>query len=280
MALSDLTASAVVKAIEEFDQLGRDAFLRKYGFGRARGYVLQRGGQSYDSKAIAGAAHGYLPGRAALKAKEFSGGDATVARMLEQLGFIVVAENTGTLPAPGDVLSNDEIGQRFGVGNMGGMRRSRSRNLLVLISDPFKGLYEDRWDGDILHYTGMGPSGPQSLSYAQNRTLAESSKTGIAVHLLEAMDPQKYTYVGEVELTGAPYQEEQLDNEGQARNVWMFPIKLKEGGAVPILTDEQARLIEETHARMARRLPMEQLQARANQAKKRPAIRRAIAESW
>ena len=43
MALSDLTASAVVKAIEEFDQLGRDSFLRKYGFRRARRFVLQRG---------------------------------------------------------------------------------------------------------------------------------------------------------------------------------------------------------------------------------------------
>jgi 5-methylcytosine-specific restriction enzyme A len=52
MALSDLTASAVVKAIEEFDQLGRDSFLKKYGFGRARGYVLQKDGHSYDSKAI------------------------------------------------------------------------------------------------------------------------------------------------------------------------------------------------------------------------------------
>jgi len=30
MALSDLTAPAVDKAIQEFDQLGRDAFLKKY----------------------------------------------------------------------------------------------------------------------------------------------------------------------------------------------------------------------------------------------------------
>jgi 5-methylcytosine-specific restriction protein A len=59
MALSDLTASAVLKAIEEFDLLGRDSFLKKYGFGKARSYVLQKDGQSYDSKAIAGAAHGH-----------------------------------------------------------------------------------------------------------------------------------------------------------------------------------------------------------------------------
>jgi hypothetical protein len=33
MALSDLTALAVTNAIEEFNELGRDAFLKKYQFG-------------------------------------------------------------------------------------------------------------------------------------------------------------------------------------------------------------------------------------------------------
>jgi 5-methylcytosine-specific restriction protein A len=90
------------------------------------------------------------------------------------------------------------------------MRRSKKRNLVVLISDPFKGLYQDRWEGDVLHYTGMGLIGDQSLTHAQNRTLNESPATKIPVHLLEAMDPRKYTYAGEVALVGAPYQEEQL----------------------------------------------------------------------
>ena len=72
MALSDLTFAAVLKAIEEFNQLGREAFLQKYGFGKARDYMLLKDGTFYDSKAIAGAAHGYLPGGLALKASEFS----------------------------------------------------------------------------------------------------------------------------------------------------------------------------------------------------------------
>ena len=280
MALSDLTASAVVKAIEEFDRLGRNSFLKKYGFERARKYVLQKDGHSYDSKAIAGAAHGYLPGHTALKPNEFSGGEATVQRTLEGLGFVVVNEDPDALPSPGDVLTNEEIGRRFVVGNMGGMRRSTKRNLLVLISDPFKGLYQDRWDGEVLHYTGMGPTSHQSLTYAQNRTLADSPKTKIPVHLLEALDPLKYTYAGEVELAGAPYQEEQLDDAGQVRKVWMFPVKLKVGGEIPILSDEQARAIEESHARIARRLSMEELQARANRAKKRPSVRIAEASAY
>jgi 5-methylcytosine-specific restriction protein A len=32
-------------------------------FGKARGYFLVHNGQAYDSKAIAGVAHQYLPGR-------------------------------------------------------------------------------------------------------------------------------------------------------------------------------------------------------------------------
>jgi hypothetical protein len=62
VALADLTESAVLQAIGEFDDLGRDPFLQKYGFGRSRGYFLIHGGKSYDSKAIAGAAHGNIQG--------------------------------------------------------------------------------------------------------------------------------------------------------------------------------------------------------------------------
>ena len=90
MALSDLTASAVVKAIQEFDQLGRDAFLKKYGFGKARSFDLRMNGRSYDSKAISGAAHGYLPGETPLTHDKFSGGEATVKNTLERLGFTVI----------------------------------------------------------------------------------------------------------------------------------------------------------------------------------------------
>src|SRR5262245_8356249 len=273
MALSDLTASAVVRAIEEFDQISQDSFLKKYGFRKARGYVLQKDGRLYDSKAIAGAAHGYLPGRTALRPNEFSGGEATVQKTLEGLGFTVVVEDMDIFPSPGDVLTNQQIGRYFAVGNMGGMLRSTKRNLLVLISDPFKGLYQDRWDGAVLHYTGMGLTGHQSLTYAQNRTLAESSKTKLPVHLLEALEPQKYTYAGEVELVGAPYQEEQLDDAGQTRKVWMFPVQIKSQGVIPALTDKQARTIEEAQARIARQLSLEELRARAKRAKKQPSVR-------
>jgi MoxR-like ATPase len=89
VSLSELTdRQAVLSAIAEFDDLGRDAFLRKYGFGSARSFWLKHDGKLYDSKAIAGAAFGFqFPGRGPLRAGDFSGGEQTVRPALEKLGF-------------------------------------------------------------------------------------------------------------------------------------------------------------------------------------------------
>jgi 5-methylcytosine-specific restriction enzyme A len=87
--------TAVLKAVEEFDRIGRPAFLAKYEFGQARRYFLVWDGQLYDSKAIVGAAHGYeFPAEGPLGPADFSGGEATVKRKLETLGFEVVALDT------------------------------------------------------------------------------------------------------------------------------------------------------------------------------------------
>ncbi len=89
--LGDITRDGVQSALNEYDQLGREAFLDKYGFGKARGYFVTRDGRRYDAKAICGAAHGYdHPTEGPLHPGDFSGGNATVAQLLEQLGFEVV----------------------------------------------------------------------------------------------------------------------------------------------------------------------------------------------
>lgn len=91
MGLGDLTDSAAVRAaVAEFDEIGRDAFLARYGFGQARGYFLRLNGKDYDSKAIAGVAHGkQFPGLGPLLPSEFTGGANTVVKKLESLGFEV-----------------------------------------------------------------------------------------------------------------------------------------------------------------------------------------------
>ncbi|PZO40732.1 MAG: hypothetical protein DCE92_01935 [Alphaproteobacteria bacterium] len=89
MSLNLLTdPNAVHAAMDEFDALGSEAFLAKYGYGRARSLFIAREGSLYDSKAIAGVAFGIqFPDRGPLKPEEFSGGEATVRPRLEALGF-------------------------------------------------------------------------------------------------------------------------------------------------------------------------------------------------
>ncbi|MGG0821426.1 HNH endonuclease [Paenibacillus turicensis] len=127
----------------------------------------------------------------------------------------------------GQTVTHADIIADFKCANMGGMRRSKATNTLILISDHTKGLYEDKWIGDILHYTGMGKKGDQSILFMQNKTLAQSDKSGVEVHLFEVFEPTEYIYRGIVSLADEPYQETQKDDEGTQRKVWMFPLKLQ-----------------------------------------------------
>ena len=132
----------------------------------------------------------------------------------------------------GEILNNKELSKLFICGNMGGMRRSHKTNTLVIVSDHTKGLYDDKWFGNHLHYTGMGKTGDQSVTFSQNRTLNESDTNGVAVHLFEVYKPGEYVYQGEVRLSGKPYQEQQPDIEDNPRLTWMFPLALVTGKPV------------------------------------------------
>ena len=88
--LQEIEPEHVLRALAVCDRLGRDEFLREYGFDRARSYVLVHDGKAYDSKAIVGVAHGFLPGEVGpLASGKFSGGEVTIGRLLRRLGFTV-----------------------------------------------------------------------------------------------------------------------------------------------------------------------------------------------
>jgi hypothetical protein len=125
----------------------------------------------------------------------------------------------------GQTIANSQLVEIFQCGNMGGMRRSHATNTLVIVSDYTKGLYQDKWIGGTLHYTGMGKTGDQDIHWAQNATLAECGHNGVDVHLFEVIDPGEYIYCGRIELVGQPYTETQPDDNGDKRLVWMFPVR-------------------------------------------------------
>lgn len=63
VTVGDLTSrEAVLKAMAEADELGRDVFLARHGFRRALWFLVEHNGRRYDSKAITGVALGYQYG--------------------------------------------------------------------------------------------------------------------------------------------------------------------------------------------------------------------------
>lgn len=129
--------------------------------------------------------------------------------------------------APGNIINNKEICQIFLCGSQGGMRRSLRTNTLVLISDHVKSLYDDRWEGNIFYYTGMGQAGDQSLEFQQNKTLAESAVNGVHIHLFECFQRNHYLYIDQMCLIREPFVEDQLDRDGNNRKVYVFPLQAK-----------------------------------------------------
>jgi putative restriction endonuclease len=128
----------------------------------------------------------------------------------------------------GKYYTNNDIHRIFSVSTQSGMRRSKRTNSLVLVArHDHNNPYEDKWGADgIIHYTGMGLSGNQSINYSQNKTLAESRSNGINVYLFESNKPNEYTYSGKVELASDPYYKTEEDENGHERQVVKFPLRI------------------------------------------------------
>lgn len=169
--LSELKSrDAVLQAIAEYDRLGKDKFLSKYGFGPAKSFFLHYEGKPYDSKAIAGAAYGFEhPNEGPLTARDFSGGDATVRPKLESLGFKVVsneeidsADFTSDRLTEGAIYSREDLIQMFNIVDStvktGVFRPKGSRSIWLFVTrdkTSDRTQYEDLLDGDLLHWEGQ-----------------------------------------------------------------------------------------------------------------------------
>lgn len=161
----------------------------------------------------------------------------------------------------GQKLTNIELYEVFGCGNSGGMRRAKKTNSLIIISSHVASIYEDRWDGDILLYTGMGLNGDQSLEFNQNKTLNESLVNGIQVFLFEQFKVNEYNYLGPVELIQTPYAEQQPGQNGQLRTVYIFPLKLKTGERY--IEQDAVQTWREQKKKQAKKLSLAELEKRA-----------------
>jgi len=158
----------------------------------------------------------------------------------------------------GDIIDNQNLVEHFECSPQGGMRYSKRTNSLVLVSNHVKSVYEDKWIDNVIHYTGMGQTGDQSLDFRFNKHLSESNKNGISLFLLEVFKTSQYTFQGAVELIAQPYQEQQLDANNKERSVWMFPLRLKDGGE-PIVNLNSISEIQKLKEKKARKTPLSKL---------------------
>jgi len=161
----------------------------------------------------------------------------------------------------------------FKCSTRGGMRRSLKTNSLVIISDHSKAIYEDRWIDDIFHYTGMGMEGDQSISFMQNKTLAQSNSNGVDVYLFEVFEEGNYTFMGKVNLANRPYQENQPDIKEKIRKVWVFPLKNIDQDELPRISELVILKKKEKKEREAKKLSMGELKKRAKYSKKGVGVR-------
>jgi predicted restriction endonuclease len=202
MGFGDVTAEAVRRAAAEYDRLGADAFRETYGFGPARRLVLVIDGRTYDSKAIIGVAHGYSTGEF-WRAKDFTGGIASVVRTLERLGFETL--DLGGVPQPrenaryGDVPECPE-GATFASraeAHAAGVHRQLQAGICgtkafgaesIVVSG---GYIDDEDLGDLIIYTGHGKQDTRGRQIADqtfedigNAALLTSSFTGAPVRVV------------------------------------------------------------------------------------------------
>ena len=85
----------------------------------------------------------------------------------------------------GEEINNDRLCKIFLCSGQGGMRKSNKTNTLVIVSKHVGRIYDDRWIGETLHYTGMGLEGDQEIHLSQNKTLSQSKTNGVDLHLFE-----------------------------------------------------------------------------------------------
>jgi hypothetical protein len=88
IAWDQVDRAHVLRAIDEYDQLGAERFFSEHGFAPTTTYDLIWNERPYPPKAILGTAYELATGRR-LASGDFEGGKSGAVKVLGQLGFTV-----------------------------------------------------------------------------------------------------------------------------------------------------------------------------------------------
>lgn len=175
----------------------------------------------------------------------------------------------------GNSYSNHQISKEFKCAPQGGMRRSRQTNSLVLVSNHTSGPYNDRWENNILHYTGMGLIGDQNFN-SQDKILANIESMDIQVHLFESFISKEYTYAGQMTLAHEPFFEYQYDKMNKQRRVIIFPLKRISNQPDYLLAEPILLARESEAAKYLKKISLSELKKLANKSRTLKPNKRSI----
>lgn len=141
-------------------------------------------------------------------------------------------EADGRLVVPGDVLTNRQLMEIFRVSSMGGIRVSKATGCVLVVSSVDNDLYKDRWNERMFMYTGEGRFGDQTMSRG-NLALADARSAGRPLLLFFKRKTNAYEFQGEVRVAGPVASEQQPDETGLVRRVFLFPLTTVEDTEAP-----------------------------------------------
>jgi 5-methylcytosine-specific restriction enzyme A len=181
-------------------------------------------------------------------------------------------------PIPRDVIDNERLREIFRCSSAGSMRRSLATASIVLVSDHTRPGCDDKWIGKTFHFTGMGLSGEQGLTFNQNKALCEANENGTGLYLFEVFEPGNYTYVGEVELADNPYLSRQTDSGKNMRDVTVFPLRHREAGHAHTVKKDLPETKEDAVRKKTQKLPLDELEFQAKYSLKESGRREVVSE--
>ncbi|WP_153769261.1 HNH endonuclease signature motif containing protein [Labrenzia sp. CE80] len=227
MKFGELTSrEAVLDAISECDGLGRDAFLAKYGYKRARTYRLLHDGRIYDTKAIFGVAFGKQHG-SPLRSRDFAGGAATVVPVFKRLGFRVseVRHPAEELNVGATYFRKDLLDQ-FGGQMQRGIWTPAEFAAVFIFSGKSgeKYGYRDGWTEDgVFRYTGEGQTGDMTFTTG-NAAIRDHRENNEDILLFEDLGKAKgVRYVGLFDIAGWEYVDG-IDEGNNPRKLIVFSL--------------------------------------------------------
>ena len=127
---------------------------------------------------------------------------------------------------------------------MRGIRVNNKKNIIAVIMSHDKA-YDDRWEDDILYYTGEGKKGKQKPTAQGNKALIISKETNSKIYLFDKVTTDKYLYRGEVYTVGSVKTEKQYDEDYNLRDVLQFQLKFVDETRKITYSPEDEKIIED-----------------------------------